>query len=168
VTDGYFFTFDKLNYIRSKRNGECILCKIVRQEPDVDNLTVFSDELFTVSLNLFPYNPGHLLIFPREHIEDVRAFDEAADKRLSTLVRYFLTVLESVHRPEGFNIGYNMGRAAGASISHLHLHIIPRYPSEIGMADLIAGKRVLVEDPRTTLEKIKAAMLQRPFSISMT
>ena len=63
-------------------------------------------------------------------------------------------------KPSGYNIGYNMGLAAGASIEHLHLHIIPRYPREIGIAELIAGSRVLVQHPRETQEILSAAFLK--------
>ena len=69
-------------------------------------------------------------------------------------------------RPHAYNIGFNMGPAAGASINHLHLHIIPRYPRETGIADLIAGKRVLVEDPRETTRRLREMVAQSPFSTS--
>ena len=74
------------------------------------------------------------------------------------LVRRLLDVLDSTHHPHGYNIGLNMGRVAGASITHLHTHIIPRFPGETGMADLIAGKRVLVEDPRITCDRLRRAL----------
>ncbi|MFP4551478.1 MAG: HIT family protein [Spirochaetales bacterium] len=125
------------------------------QSPDVVDLTVLSDELFLVSINLYPYNPGHLMIFPRRHLEDVRAYTEQEERRMNELTRTFLSVLEKTHQPSGFNIGYNMGAVAGASIDHLHLHVIPRYPREIGIADLVAGNRVLIEDPRITRDRIR-------------
>jgi ATP adenylyltransferase len=71
-----------------------------------------------------------------------------------------------VHNPCGYNIGYNMGQPAGASIDHLHLHLIPRYPNETGIADLIAGKRVLVEEPEETARRIRKLVAQEPFSKS--
>jgi ATP adenylyltransferase len=74
---------------------------------------------------------------------------------MSDLTRRCLSLLEETHQPSGFNIGYNMGAVAGASIDHLHLHIIPRYPREIGIADLVAGNRVLIEDPRVTRDRVR-------------
>ena len=71
------------------------------------------------------------------------------------LTNRFLDVLDALYHPSAYNIGYNMGMNAGASIAHLHLHIIPRYPRELGIADLIAGKRVLVESPLQTVERIR-------------
>ncbi|RPJ09348.1 MAG: HIT family protein [Spirochaetaceae bacterium] len=165
---GYFYNFEKLSYIQGKKTDGCILCKIAESSPDVPDLSVYKDEFFVVSLNLYPFNPGHLMIFPVTHHEDIRKFTPAEDKRLNALLHYFLDILDKTHHPEGYNIGYNMGLPAGASISHLHLHVIPRYSREIGIADLIGGKRVLVEDPMETIRKIRKEMAQRPFSISMT
>ena len=85
---------------------------------------------------------------------------------MADLQRWLLGLLDRSFSPHGYNIGYNMGGAAGASISHLHLHIIPRYPRETGIADLIAGRRVLVEDPRETTRRLRELVTQEPFSIS--
>jgi ATP adenylyltransferase len=150
----YFYSFDKMKYVRGPRPAGCILCLIREKSEEVIDLTVYSDDLFTVSVNLYPYNPGHVMVFPNRHLVDVRQFTKDEDARLAELTRGFLSILESTHSPAGFNIGYNMGSSAGASIDHLHLHIIPRYPKEVGIADLVAGKRVLVEDPRVTQSRL--------------
>jgi len=160
----YFFNFDKMKYVRGPRPSGCILCLIRDKSSEVIDLTVYSDELFTVSVNLYPYNPGHVMIFPNRHLVDVRELTTAEDQRLSELTRRFLNVLESTHSPAGFNIGYNMGSSAGASIDHLHLHVIPRYPKEIGIADLVAGKRVLIEDPRVTQSRLIAGVRRKGLS----
>jgi len=164
----YFYNFEKSAYVRLKKSKGCILCNIARSSSAERDLTVFSDDLFIVTLNLYPYNPGHLLIFPKKHIEDIRHYGKQELIRLNELTNYFLNVLDQTHKPCGYNIGYNMGLEAGASIKHLHLHIIPRYPHEIGLVDLIAGKRVLVENPEETMEKIKKQINHLPFSISTT
>ena len=99
-------------------------------------------------------------------MEDVRELTREEERRLADLQRWLLGLLDKAFSPHGYNIGYNMGAAAGASISHLHLHIIPRYPRETGIADLIAGRRVLVEDPRETTRRLRELVSQEPFSIS--
>lgn len=76
---------------------------------------------------------------------------------IDSALRIALDVLDAEYHPAGYNIGCNMGREAGASIDHLHWHIIPRYPREIGIAELLAGHRVLVEHPLNSLERIRAA-----------
>jgi ATP adenylyltransferase len=168
VPDGYFFSFDKLAYVRGVRPGGCILCLVRDRSPDVQDLSIWRDELFIASVNLYPYNPGHLLVYPVRHIEDVREYTAEERERLDRLQRALLELLDRAYAPSGYNIGYNMGRAAGASIGHLHLHLIPRYPHETGIADLIAGRRVLVEDPRRTAETLRGLAAQPPFSSSMS
>ena len=156
----YFFNFDKMRYVKGDRPDGCILCLIHEHSPDVIDLTVFADDLFTVSVNLYPYNPGHLMVFPHRHIVDVRDYTPEEEARVAALTRRFLGILDTTHQPSAFNLGYNMGPSAGASIDHLHLHIIPRYPREVGIADLVAGSRVLIEDPRVTRDRLAAAAAQ--------
>jgi len=154
----YLFNFNKLGYIRGEKKPDgCILCLVAEGSSEVERLVVKETSRFIVSLNLYPYNPGHLLVFPRRHVVDVRKLDEAERSELDRLTAVCLDVLDSEMSPAGYNIGYNMGLSAGASIEHLHLHIIPRYPHEIGIAELVSGTRVLVQDPRETLSRLLAA-----------
>jgi ATP adenylyltransferase len=164
--DGYFFNFDKMAYVKGARPAACILCLVRDGSGDVPNLSFWRDELFIASVNLYPYNPGHLLLYPLRHIEDIRELTPAEELRLGEVQRWLLDLIDRGCSPQGYNIGYNMGGAAGASIGHLHLHIIPRYPRETGIADLIAGKRVLVEDPRETTRRFRELAAQSPFSSS--
>ena len=158
----YFFNFDKIAYLQEKKPEGCILCHIVNRSKDIVNLTVYEDNLFNICVNLYPYNPGHLIIFPLRHILDVREYTECETSRLHKLTNAALDVLESCYSPTGYNIGYNMGKTAGASIEHIHLHIIPRFPTELGIADLIAGSRVMVESPVETCELLKKCFSALP------
>lgn len=152
----YFFSFDKIAYLKGKRPEGCILCLIRDGSADVERLVVAETMHFVVSVNLYPYNPGHLIVFPKQHIFDIRSLGPDERIELNTLTNRCLDALDKSHQPTGYNIGYNMGLDAGASIDHLHLHIIPRYPHEVGIVELMAGSRVLVEDPRTTLIRVRA------------
>ncbi len=163
---GYFFNFDKMAYVKGRHPPGCIFCLTRDRSSDVVDLSIWRDELFIASVNLYPYNPGHLLVYPLRHVEDVRELTEGEERRLWLLQRWLLGILDTACAPYAYNIGYNMGAAAGASISHLHLHIIPRYPRETGIADLIAGRCVLVEDPRETTRRLRELAAQEPFSIS--
>ncbi len=159
----YFFNFDKLGYLKGKKPEGCILCMVAAGSEDVDKLVVYESGRFIVSLNLYPYNPGHLIVFPIRHVLDIRGLDPDERREFDAVSDACLNVLDKVHGPAGYNIGFNMGLVAGASIDHLHLHIIPRYHREIGIAELLAGKRVLVQDPRETQILLKAAFgLQYP------
>ena len=163
---GYFFNFEKMSYVKGRHPAGCILCLARDRSPDVVDLSIWRDELFVASVNLYPYNPGHLLVYPLRHVEDIRELTSEEEGRLLGLQRWLLGIQDRACSHHAYNLGYNMGAAAGASISHLHLHIIPRYPRETGIADLIAGRRVLVEDPRETTRRLRELAAQEPFSIS--
>lgn len=160
----YFFSFGKYAYVKGLKPAGCILCLIRDQDPAVVDLSVYRDELFIAAVNLYPYNPGHLLVFPSRHITDIRELIPAEESRIARLTRYLLDISDRLNRPSGYNLGYNMGHPAGASIEHLHLHIIPRFPHELGIADLIAGKRVLIEEPGETARRMRDKIAQEPFS----
>ena len=160
----YFFSFDKYAYVKGERPPGCILCLIRDRDEAVVDLSVHRDPLFIAAVNLYPYNPGHLLVFPARHLTDLRELTVQEESHLTLLTRYLLNVLDELNRAGGYNIGYNMGQAAGASIDHLHLHIIPRFPNETGIADLVAGKRVLVESPLETARRLRERVAQAPFS----
>lgn len=152
----YFFNFDKLGYLKGERPSGCILCLVTAGSPEVERLVVSDEGYFVVSLNLYPYNPGHLIIFPKRHVLDIRELSREERVELDATVDRSLAALDRAFKPSGYNIGYNMGLSAGASIDHLHLHIIPRYPREIGIAELIGGTRVLVQHPLETLERLRS------------
>ena len=149
---------NKLDYAKGKRPPvDCILCAVARNDPKVDNLVVFQRGGYLITLNLYPYNPGHLMIAPEKHYEDVREFSPGEVMEMHQLQVLTLDVLEKVYQPGGFNVGYNLGKWSGASISHVHLQIVPRYPSEIGFFDLFSDSRVIVEEPAVTKERLSRA-----------
>jgi ATP adenylyltransferase len=166
VSDGYFLNFDKMAYVTGEKPSGCVLCLLRDGIGAFPNLTILRSALFIASVNLYPYNPGHLIVYPARHILDIRELSRGEEEQLSELQRYLLGLLDDCYSPKGYNIGYNMGGPAGASIEHLHLHIIPRFPRELGIADLLAGKRVLVEDPRETVSRLLERVSQTPFSSS--
>ncbi|HAL93558.1 MAG TPA: HIT domain-containing protein [Rectinema sp.] len=151
----YLFNFKKIGYLQGKRPKGCILCLVRDDSKEVEKLVVHETEHFIVSINLYPYNPGHLIVFPKRHIVDIREYSDEEEKELDKLTKTCLEALDKYASPSAYNIGYNMGLSAGASIEHLHMHIIPRYPREIGIVELIAGSRVLVQDPKDTLQQLK-------------
>jgi ATP adenylyltransferase len=153
----YFLCFDKISYVTGKKPSGCILCLVRSKSDQVVNLTVYEDKYFSASVNLYPYNPGHLILFPSRHVEDVRELSGDEQLNRVRLESELLNVLGRVYSPMGFNIGFNIGSAAGASIPHLHLHIIPRYAAETGISDLVAGKRVLIESPFDTKKRLEEA-----------
>ncbi len=158
MTFQHLFTPQKLSYAKGNRPAvDCILCAVAQENSQVTNLAVYRAGDFVISLNLYPYNPGHLLIFPTFHCLDIRELSPVQEQELHRLQRASLDILDKLYSPRGYNIGYNIGLPAGASIAHLHLHIVPRFGNETGFMDVISGTRVIVEDPATAREKIAQA-----------
>jgi ATP adenylyltransferase len=156
------FTTNKLLYTRGERpKVDCILCAISEKTNIVTNLTVYETDLMIISINLYPYNTGHLMIFPRRHLIDIREYSKDEMVEVEKLTHTAMNVLDSVYHPRGYNIGYNIGQDSGASIPHIHRHIIPRYQNEIGVIDIIGGAKIIVEDPVVTRDKLKKEFLNK-------
>ncbi|MBC7543795.1 MAG: HIT domain-containing protein [Candidatus Sericytochromatia bacterium] len=152
------FVPNKLAYARGERPSvPCILCAAIAGDPKVTGLMAATTERFAVLANLYPYNPGHMMIVPQRHIEDVVDFTEAEVLELHQVQVRTLGVLRELYTPTGINLGYNIGVTSGASIPHLHLHLVPRHQSEQGFMDIIGGGRVIVEDPCVTLDRFRTA-----------
>jgi ATP adenylyltransferase len=158
----HLFVPGKRKYIHQRKlYPGCILCGILNNAPDVVNLTIYKTKRFSISLNLFPYNPGHLMLFPNRHIVDPRELTPIEVQELHQLQNLALAVLEKIYQPRGFTIGYNIREASGASIKHLHMHIVPRYYNELGFLDIIGGSKIIVEDPNETKLKIQTAFIEQ-------
>jgi ATP adenylyltransferase len=142
----------KKDYVRGKKpKVNCLLCAIVKEDTKVEKLIVYKSCDFYITLNLYPYNPGHLMIFPTKHVEDIRELEDTHVLRLHNLTKISLDILDKLYKPCGFNLGYNLKEASGASVKHLHLHIVPRYKNELGFIDIISDARIMIEDPHKAL-----------------
>jgi ATP adenylyltransferase len=158
----HLFVPNKMGYVKGQKpRVDCILCAILRGEPGVMDLLVHQTPRFAISLNLYPYNSGHLMIFPTRHIHDPRDLNKEEILELHELQNMALDILQELYEPHGFNLGFNIGKSSGQSINHLHLHIVPRYPSEIGFIDIIGGAKIIVEDPVISQQKISKAFKER-------
>jgi len=152
----HLFNTDKLSYVKGdKPSVECILCAIRDGNPDVRSFEVARRDGFIVSVNLYPFNPGHLMIFPERHIENLRDLTDDEALKYHRLLTETIEILSDEFRPDGFNAGYNLGRNSGASIPHLHLHVVPRYNNEVGFMDVLAGTRLVVADPAETRDRLR-------------
>lgn len=157
VIQSNLFVPGKMQYARgnSRPDVECILCAVVEGNDKVVRLDVYRSKLFVVALNLYPYAPGHVLVFPKRHITDLRMLNDEEVLELNKTQNLCLDILEKLYAPSGFNLGYNIGEAGGASIEHLHLHIVPRYRREMGFIDIISGTKIIIEDPKDSLLKLR-------------
>ena len=136
----------------------CFLCAISRADPDRDreHLLVHRGERAIVLLNRYPYNNGHLLIAPLEHTGDYAALDAATANALTALTQRAVAVLQRAYGPEAFNVGMNLGRAAGAGLpDHLHIHVVPRWTGDTNFMPVVANTKVLPETLDQTYERLR-------------
>ncbi|HOI30286.1 MAG TPA: HIT domain-containing protein [Melioribacteraceae bacterium] len=150
------------NYIDSfkeEKSGECIFCLADKQDLSLDScLKVLDLKYSYVILNLYPYNSGHLMIVPRRHLSE---FDQLTGNELSemmTAVKLSMKALNHVMKPQGFNIGANLGKAAGAGIDdHLHFHIVPRWNGDINFMPALGEVKIISQDLLQTKKNLVEA-----------
>jgi ATP adenylyltransferase len=149
----------RYRYVTKADPGDaCIFCEKSSQGRDAENLIVHRGRANFVLLNLYPYTTGHLMVAPYEHLAALEDLDEAALIELMVLTRDASRHLRSVYKPQGMNIGMNVGECAGAGVAgHIHMHILPRWPADASFITTIGETRVIPEDLGTTYEKLRAA-----------
>jgi ATP adenylyltransferase len=135
-------------------NNQCIFCAIAQKTPDVESWEIFRNQLCMVLLNKYPYNPGHLLLLPLNHFTSIVEIPQRVWNNLNLLLKRSTQLLTKTHNPSGFNIGMNLGNVAGASIKHLHWHVVPRYPGDLNFMEIL-HTRVMVETLDQTMEILK-------------
>jgi ATP adenylyltransferase len=149
-------------YIASSGNADaassgCVFCGL-HSDPNNDETQFVlhrASHNFIV-LNIYPYMSGHLLIVPYEHIGELDAASKETTDELMDLTKRCQTALRDVYQPEGFNIGMNLGRAAGAGIvDHIHIHILPRWTGDTNFMTTVGETRVISEDLTTTYQKLR-------------
>jgi ATP adenylyltransferase len=152
----YLFNTEKLKYVKDRAPGTgCILCGIRDRAPGVTVLEVRRTPTMMVAVNLYPFNPGHVMVFPLRHVEDTADLTTEEALALHGLTVEVIRALRLEFNPDGFNVGYNLGGGSGASIAHLHQHVVPRYANEVGFIDVLAGTRPMVVDPLEMMERLK-------------
>jgi len=140
----------------SKLRG-CVFCSI-QADParDEANFVLHRASASFVVLNIYPYISGHLLIVPNEHVADLDAATKETTDELMDLAKRSQTALRAVYQPEGFNLGMNLGKSAGAGIAdHIHIHMLPRWAGDTNFMSTVGDTRVIPEDLATTYRKLK-------------
>jgi len=119
------------------------------------SLKVYEDDLCFIVLNLYPYNPAHLMIVTQRHITKFLDLTKEELLHITRAIQGIQLLLNDLYNPKGYNIGINQGKNAGGSIEHLHFHLIPRYGSELGFIDIVGKTRVLPEGLEAVKKKIE-------------
>jgi ATP adenylyltransferase len=136
----------------------CIFCEMATAHRDEEYLIVFRGEHNFVVLNRFPYTSGHLMVVPYRHVPDLSGLDDRAASELMALTRASERHLRAVYRPDGLNIGMNIGESAGAGIAgHIHMHVLPRWTGDANFMTTVAQTRVLPEELTVTYRRLKEA-----------
>ena len=140
----------------------CFLCQAMPEGDDRQRLVVDRGEHAVTLLNRYPYNNGHLLIAPRRHIARLDELGEDAERELSQTLARMVAVLEKAMQPQGFNIGLNLGRAAGAGVpGHLHWHVVPRWIGDTNFMPAVAGVHMIPQALEALWELLTAELRKR-------
>ena len=147
----------RMTYIRGQKEDGCVFCQISGQKKDEENLILHAGRYTFVVMNRFPYNNGHLMIVPRRHCVDVESLETQEIEELFHLLKLSVRVLETSLAPNGYNVGINLGKAAGAGMEHLHLHVVPRWTGDSNFMPVLSDTKVIPEFVETTYRQLHLA-----------
>jgi ATP adenylyltransferase len=152
----------RIHYIVAPKppsTGVSLFAQIAQSNDDIANLVIARNRSCYALLNKFPYTGGHLMVVPYQQIFDLHGLTDEELASLMKLVRRCQDALTQVMKPEGFNIGFNLGRAAGAGIAeHLHIHVVPRWAGDTNFMPVLADTRILPEALTELAAKLRAAL----------
>lgn len=148
-------------YIGKDHGSQCIFCDKLESTADQENHVILRGEKTFVLMNIYPYNNGHLLIAPKRHVGDITELDEEETLELFQMTQKMVSVLRKAFNPEGFNVGVNLGKIAGAGVpGHFHIHVVPRWGGDTNFMPVIGDVRVISEGLDLTYQKIMDALKQ--------
>jgi ATP adenylyltransferase len=135
---------------------DCVLCEALRNADAGDSLVVHVGAFNFIVMNLFPYNSGHVMVAPRRHVATLQGATAEELDDMMALARRLEAVMAEVYRPDGVNLGMNLGKPAGAGVAdHLHLHFVPRWSGDTNFMTVAGGTRVIPEDPREACRRLR-------------
>lgn len=155
----------RMEYILGDKQGACIFCDFASAPPTAyrEKLVLVVQPHALVCLNRFPFAASHLLVAPRRHVSDLSELDDAEYHALMALLRDASTRLRLAVTPEGVNVGFNLGKAAGAGIAdHLHAHIVPRWNGDTNFMPVLADVRVMPEHLDASWKRLAPAFADVP------
>ena len=137
----------------------CVFCDLPKEKDDRKSLIVHRGEHCYIVLNAFPYTSGHVMVLPFAHLDTLEHLPAPAAHEMMTLTQRMESVLRKTYRPEGINVGMNIGKAAGAGVAgHIHMHVLPRWTADSNFMTTVGETRVLPEDLQKTWERLKHAL----------
>ena len=161
---GNLWTPWRMGYIGGDKGSRCVFCDQLAAGDDRASLILHRGTDAFVIMNLYPYNIGHLMIVPYAHTSSLTALSPTALQEMTALLPWLTSLLERTLRPHGFNVGLNLGAAAGAGVAeHLHLHIVPRWGGDANFMPILAHTKVLPELLPVTQAKLLAEIARTPY-----
>jgi len=137
----------------------CVMCRLADADESMEAAHVlWRGSLTAAALNAYPYTSGHLMVMPRRHVADLESLEAEESAQLWSAVTTAVVAVKAAYRPEGINVGINLGRAAGAGIpGHLHVHVLPRWAGDSNFMTSVAEARVMPETLSRSAERLRAA-----------
>lgn len=146
--------------IRDPKEPGCFLCTKAAEDRDAENLILERGQTCMCLMNLYPYSNGHLMVAPYRHVGDFTSLSDEEVTEMMLMARSWVRDLQKVGEPQGFNLGLNLGRVAGAGVAdHVHLHIVPRWGGDTNFMTVLAEARVInqaLEETRVDLLRARA------------
>ena len=149
----------RLEYLKAPKIDGCVFCHAARSDEDRENLVLLRGERAFLILNRYPYNNGHFMVVPYAHVPSLEDLEAPVLTEMMLLLNQGLAALRSAMAPEGFNIGVNMGRVAGAGIEdHVHIHAVPRWAGDTNFMPVVGDMRVVPQTWLQTYDQLKRAL----------
>lgn len=151
--------FQYMTQVTSGKQPECIFCDAAKRKDDENTLVVYRGAKVFIILNRFPYTSGHAMIVPYAHVAELSLCAPEALAEMMPLAQRLEAIYKTTYKPDGMNLGMNLGKAAGAGVAgHLHLHILPRWFGDANFMSVIGETRLHPEELQTTYERLKSAL----------
>ncbi len=152
----------RMEYLVSDKKTDCIFCAALKQANDRETFIVYRGEHTFVMLNKYPYNNGHLMVVPYQHSADLSSLGAETQAELMRTIGHSIQWLQAASKPEGFNVGMNLGKVAGAGVAdHLHFHVVPRWVGDTNFMTISAETRVIAEWLDDTWTRLRRVIEQK-------
>lgn len=158
----YLWTPWRYAYVSgTTKSVECVFCEAPKEKDDRKARIVHRGQYCFVILNTYPYTPGHVMVIPYTHLDELQKLPRESAGEMMELSQRIETVLREVYHPDGINLGMNIGKAAGAGIAgHIHMHVLPRWVADANFVSVVGETRVLPETLEVTWEKMHSAFAE--------
>jgi ATP adenylyltransferase len=149
----------RIEYIKGEKYEGCIFCDFPRENNDEERLILYRGEYSFIIMNNYPYNPGHVMVAPYRHVSPLEELTDEETLDMMNNTKMIIKAIKSTMNPDGFNLGINLGRIAGAGIEdHIHFHVVPRWDGDTNFMPVLADVKVIPQAIEETYEQLRKAL----------